>query len=432
MPGSSQSWRHKNNEKIRKRKRLSKKHLRGVYIIMFKLQKNFAILTTASKKARRFLIVTPIAFSTVAETSPSFNESLSTSNISTSYGVSTTQKGFKTNTRKKKNAKLGEKIPPISSWVYIPKVPRYSSLNDILCGIQVALDEEKQNGILDLDLLTESIKQQQQQQNLNSFENQAGNNESGNSFVSPNVYWDYNMFDPPLPPHMVLEARSFLNKYTLKHSGWYLRFPNKSVVHALLEHQHHTRPIHCSWQQVDMFEYILPSEDFSVNYQRNPLYKAERYQLDDSVIRVEHVPKYMNIDNVLQIFENICPNSNNNEEDEFYEDTKPFSNRSYPLKVRGPRAPIELLIRGNRRAEPNDWNKGVSTSTPKEEIEPLMKVPSHYKISTDTYLVRFQSPSVARSAVRNLQHFCIDPNAPGGPWRIFLQQYPEQIILPFS
>jgi len=297
--------------------------------------------------------------------------------------------------RKKKHNKIKEKKEPeipTSSWVYVAKIPKLSNLDDLLIEVEHIMKQELERGILDLDVLTESIEQQQVE-NDESHDNHNENQEyekvsskdadilQNLSMIKPK-YWDpthvpasSDTISAYIPPHMVLEARSCLDPMK-RPTGWFLRFPNRSVVHALLEHIKTVSPIHCGHLQVPMYESV----------QMSPRrFEAEELHLDDTVLRVEQVPHYVTEKNVMNWFQD------------------------FDLQYYGNRPPVELLVEGKIK-------NAVKTN------RAIVKTPPHWSINTHTFLVRFVHPSDARAAIREKQGQKV------GYSNIVLSQYSRQIL----
>ena len=266
---------------------------------------------------------------------------------------------------------------PQSSWVFIPRVPRQATLDDLLNGIQLVVQQELERGILDLDKLAVSIQNQQQDQENGGLED--------NDHPSPLIrYWKND--DQKYPPHLVLEARSHLEKLK-KHTGWFLRFPNRSVVHALLEHSDHVSRIHVGYFPLTLYESPDgPHIDLSRRHD------AELLKLNDCVVRLDHVPYSMNETHVYELF------------------------KEYELDYYGARPPIEWVVRGTSKEE-----RGGKIFN-KQREKPIVDTPPKWNIGTHTFFIRFVSASDARAAIRDLQGTKL------GSHNISLSQYPRQIL----
>jgi hypothetical protein len=105
-----------------------------------------------------------------------------------------------------------------TEWVQVTNIPQLSTLDDLLPDIERIMNVELSMGIVDLDAAENMIK---------------NHGSDGASKLSQQLpLWEPNS---SLPPHLVVEARVMLS--TLKRQqGWYLKFPNRSVVHALMSH----------------------------------------------------------------------------------------------------------------------------------------------------------------------------------------------------
>ncbi|KAL7473151.1 hypothetical protein ACHAXS_013546 [Conticribra weissflogii] len=116
---------------------------------------------------------------------------------------------------------------PSSEWLLVTNIPMMSQLSDILPGLSKIVEFELQKGIIDLDALEGS-------ETPTDISHEHGEIPLWKSPGSiPTFSSVFN--EKPLPPHMVLEARILLS-YRARPVGWFLRFPNRSVVNAILNH----------------------------------------------------------------------------------------------------------------------------------------------------------------------------------------------------
>ncbi|KAL7534209.1 hypothetical protein ACHAWF_004755 [Thalassiosira exigua] len=124
-----------------------------------------------------------------------------------------------------------------SSWVLITNIPQTSNLSDLYQSLNDIIDHEIDKGIIDLDAL-ENISQS----DGGAFDalDAIG---ALDSFYSSYKIDDHNipLWKPPdgsQPDNkcsVVQEARIHLSLHA-RPIGWFLRLPNRSVVHALLNH----------------------------------------------------------------------------------------------------------------------------------------------------------------------------------------------------
>jgi len=140
----------------------------------------------------------------------------------------------------KRKSKLGTTM---AEWIVIRDIPPLSTLDDLLVDIQRIVSIEFKRGITDLDVCEEQLFQNQHQ-----------------PFELP--LWkptsDY------LPPHMVIEAHMMLTK-SARVNGWFLRFPNRSIVNAIFNHlidaqkknkQLDTQPLMCAWKELKVYPFF--------------------------------------------------------------------------------------------------------------------------------------------------------------------------------
>jgi len=120
-----------------------------------------------------------------------------------------------------------EKNVPTSDWLLVTNIPMMSQLSDILPGLTNIVEFELQKGIIDLDALEGAWTPDHKNR-------ERGENPLWKPPVSIPTFASVSN-DATLPPHMVLEARIHLS-YRARPVGWFLRFPNRSVVSAILNH----------------------------------------------------------------------------------------------------------------------------------------------------------------------------------------------------
>ena len=253
---------------------------------------------------------------------------------------------------------------PTNPWLFLPRVPQLSCLEDILYGIEYVIQQELERGILDLDALSTSFV------------------ENVKTDVSP-IYWDPSnaSLEKPYPSHFVLEARSYISRHSQRPCGWFLRFPNRSMVHAIMEHSKHVEPLYCGDQK--MTPSLIPCTSQSNNSNDSsqsscPHVRAEESEhlcLDDSVIRMERVPNNITSNYLLEMF------------------------RNYELNHYGARPPIEEC-----------------------------KYDKHSR-KYKTFWIRFISSSEARAAIRQFQSWELpSPGRHDPKGMVTLIQHPRQII----
>ncbi|KAL7542640.1 hypothetical protein ACHAXR_011970 [Thalassiosira sp. AJA248-18] len=125
-----------------------------------------------------------------------------------------------------------------SDWVIVSRVPPMSKLSDLFQSLNQITDYELQKGIIDLDA-------------LGNLENGATSNALDEIGALHSLYSTQQIDDDSIPlwtpssdsPSnsyldacpMILEARLHLS-YRARPMGWFLRLPNRSVVHAVLNH----------------------------------------------------------------------------------------------------------------------------------------------------------------------------------------------------
>ena len=160
-----------------------------------------------------------------------------------------------------------------SEWILITNVPPMSHLSDLLPGLSQILDFELQKGIIDLDALEGKCKTSQKEasealnrlnvsdsfystqkicdsdgiplwtpqippekipKSFNTYSNSLHNQININNNGAATIH-STDVDDAPFPKRMILEARIHLS-YRARPLGWFLRFPNRSVVNAILNH----------------------------------------------------------------------------------------------------------------------------------------------------------------------------------------------------
>ena len=132
---------------------------------------------------------------------------------------------------------------PTSEWILVSNIPPSSHLSDIFPSLSKIVDFELKKGIIDLDAIREDEESDipiwKPPEEIptfttfsESFQNVNDSPDDGTNVSSSN---SSNSNHSSLPSHMILEARIHLS-YRARPLGWFLRFPNRSVVNAILNH----------------------------------------------------------------------------------------------------------------------------------------------------------------------------------------------------
>jgi len=392
-----------------------------------------APLIAAARFVAPNMEITPSSFSTKTTSNHTLNESYNAGQGSHSSGVEKhttndqvrlrggsnkdvyrTGRGGthppRASTRRNKTPKRKPDAGIVSTeWVSITNIPPLSTLDDLLVDIERITQTELSMGIVDLDAAQKMMDDQstsgeEQQPQLPIWQPDTGT---------------------PYPPHLVVEARLSLS--TLKRqAGWYLRFPNRSVVHAILSHieeankieteynqlhfairaknskvlkQHKkdkmedepelmeipdfswndvkTKPLKCAWKRVT----VTP---FDINIQKNKIESqdAVKYGISDNVIRAENCSRDSTPASVMHFFSRYDLSDERNDN----------------LKA------VEQIVKGSDNRHHDTISRNVTPST------------------TNSFLVRFSSAADARAAVREKQ------NVEFMGRRMRLAQYSRQII----
>jgi len=134
-----------------------------------------------------------------------------------------------------------------SDWIKINNIPPNSKLSDLFPSLNQILDHEIQKGIIDLDALGDitnisdddgaTLKALEEIGALDSlYSTRQINDDSGSiPLWTPSSSNFSNSHEGECP--MVLEARVHLTQ-NAQPVGWFIRLPNRSVVHAILNHIH--------------------------------------------------------------------------------------------------------------------------------------------------------------------------------------------------
>lgn len=308
-----------------------------------------------------------------------------------------------------------------TEWVQVTNIPPLSTLDDLLPDVERIMNVELSMGIVDLDAAEQILKQ---------------HDPMDASETSPQLpLWKPNS---SLPPHLVTEARVMLS--TLKRQqGWYLKFPNRSVVHALLSHLDQAkkiearktrgkweaiqknksrkkssiskdtadeeaqqqdaklivegsenklqiRPLMCAWQKVKVSPYYVgrSSDASSGGNIDSSFMEGLKYKLGDNVLRVENCARETTVDDVKYFFKRYT----------LYDERQNTVD-----KIRS----VELVVRG-------------------EETIPKAAKDTKTPSMTHSFLVRFASSADARAALTEKQNVALLGR------KIRLARYSRQIL----
>lgn len=308
-----------------------------------------------------------------------------------------------------------------TEWVSITNIPPLSTLDDLLVDIERIVTTELSMGIVDLDA---TEKMMDDQSTSTSTDTSTSTNTDSTASASDEEEPQLPIWQPDvlLPAHLVVEARLILS--TLKRpTGWFIRFPSRSVVHALLSHIEEAnkierefnqlrvainsentnlaklhkkekmedtelmdvpefswkdiqaRPLVCAYKRA----FVVPI-DITQRRHRIASNQALNYGISDYVVRVENCSRDSTVDDVMYFFNRY------DIADERTDDN---------LKS------VELIVTGSDEV-PRSKN-----TTPSK---------------TNSFLVRFASAADARAAVREKQ------NVEFMGRRLRLAQYSRQII----
>lgn len=300
-----------------------------------------------------------------------------------------------------------------TEWVSIENIPPLSTIDDLLVDIERIMQTELAMGIADIDRAEEMIEC------VASSSSSSNDPDLGSGFSldDDSAPPQFPMWEPDdsFPPHLVMEAHIKLS--TLKRpTGWFLRFPNRSCVHALLSHidealkaeqdpklldtenNHHnldTKPLSCAWKRLT----VKPFHVERVQRQRHhPFNDRLKYAISDKVVRVENCSRDSDEEDVKYFFERY----------DLMDDRKMMmqcGGRGDVMKS------VEMVVRGST---PNKTRKNVQKSGDKN--------PKLTPSTTNTFFVSFASSADARCAVREKQ------NVEFMGRRIRLAQFSRQIF----
>lgn len=310
-----------------------------------------------------------------------------------------------------------------TEWVSITNIPPLSTLDDLLVDIERIVTTELSMGIVDLDA-AEKMMDDQSTSTSTDTSTSINTDSSASASASDEETPQLPIWQPDvlLPAHLVVEARLILS--TLKRpTGWFIRFPSRSVVHALLSHikeankierefnqlrvainsentnlaklhkrekmedtelmdvpefswkDIQARPLVCAYKRA----FVVPI-DITQRRHRIASNQALNYGISDYVVRVENCSRDSTVDDVMYFFNRY------DIADERTDDN---------LKS------VELIVTGSDEAPRS------KSATPSK---------------TNSFLVRFASAADARAAVREKQ------NVEFMGRRLRLAQYSRQII----
>ncbi len=325
--------------------------------------------------------------------------------------------------RPKRHSKSNPKtsLGVTTNWVQISGIPPLSTLDELLVDIKRIMQTELSAGIVDLDAAEESLLNQIQE-GVQTMKN----NHQDDSNPLPLWYPDEN---DNLSSHLVMEAH--LNLSTLyRQAGWFLRFPNRSCVHALLSHieeatriekeyhkyeksikkQNHVdeeivrekqefswmdydvRPLMCGWKEVDVVPFHVYSEFF----------QSKIDWIDDTVVRVENCAPESTVDDLRYFFSPYDLMDDRN----FTTDNNKDEGKTMQREA------VQLVVSGGKEQE-QQANLIVDGKAPK------LLTPSR----TNTFLVQFTTAAEARAAVREKQNVELLRK------KIKLAQFSRQLII---
>ena len=335
------------------------------------------------------------------------HENQNTSRQSRENNSHRTRKGH--NFQGKKNKK-SPTLGATTEWIKVTGIPPLSTLDELLVDIERIMKTELNTGIVDLDVAEGSLLNQMEQQ-------EEEGSELKSTSESPFPLWYPNSNDNTdiLPPNMVLEAH--LDLSTLyRQSGWFLRLPNRSCVHALLSHveeanrirkkfnqdlrraktkksrsrshglvkgerldndadsdekfswmNYETRPLTCCWKEVEVFPFHIKTQSFFNKFD----------WIDDTVIRVENCPPESTVADVQYFFDRY----------NVMDETRGISSDDNS-ECNSPKQAVQLVVTGNTD---NEFSKMKSS----KKNTPSM---------TNIFLVQFKSAGDARAAIRDRQN----------------------------
>ena len=149
------------------------------------------------------------------------------------------------------------KLLSTSDWIHVDGILPNSSLEMILDTFSKVLVNEQAIGIVDLDALWNPVD---------------------DPAVPTLAPMDYN------EQHNWIQAAHLVLSPFGRPTGWYLKFPNRSIVNSIVSHaQNH--PLLCAWKPIKVSEY---------EYRPDPL--SPNPVVTDSMIRFENSPRSLSAD----------------------------------------------------------------------------------------------------------------------------------------
>jgi hypothetical protein len=361
-------------------------------------------------------------------------------------------------------------------WVVVTGTPPLSTLKELLIDVERIMKTELKTGIVDLDAaekaLLDQMKQDHERGEGGDVQEGEGESEGGkegeeeeellSNEPAPLPLWDPKSYifngengETSLPSHMVIEAHMQVSTL-YRQSGWYLRFPNRSCVHALLSHvkeadriksqyekkanklkhlqqkkyrsnqkkknkmknngldddetelqeneafkieefswmNYDSRPLKCSWKEVDVHPFYIKSHAFH----------SKIDWIDDTVIRVENCPAESTTDDVRYFFRSYGLVDDRLLIHDEFDDIEDDGIHSGSSPRKRPKNAVQLAIGRNKVEEKKPTDR---------KFTPL---------STNTFLVTFSNASNARAAVRDKQNTELMGR------KVMLAQFSSQLI----
>jgi hypothetical protein len=146
---------------------------------------------------------------------------------------------------------------PTSDWIHVDGILPNSSLEMVVDTFSKVLVDEQDIGIVDLDALWNPVEDPAVP-TLAPLDNNVQNN------------WIQ-------AAHLVLSPFG-------RPTGWYLKFPNRSIVNSIVSHAQ-LHPLFCAWKPIKVTEY---------KYRQEPL--SPNPTVSDSMIRFENTPRSLSAD----------------------------------------------------------------------------------------------------------------------------------------
>uniref|UniRef100_A0A7S3Q7V7 Uncharacterized protein n=1 Tax=Chaetoceros debilis TaxID=122233 RepID=A0A7S3Q7V7_9STRA len=328
---------------------------------------------------------------------------------------------------KKGKSKGNPSLGTTTDWILVDFIPPLSTLDDLLVDVERIMQTELGVGILDLDVADSMLKK-----NLNDASDEDGDDEIVPQPQVPSL-WEP---DESLPRHLVIEAHIKLSTLG-RPTGWYLRFPNRSCVQALINHINdaersikdgekevemlrkkqnaelkrkprpkenedededaeevdnipdfseknlNTKPLRCAWKELRVSAFFpnkCPSD--------SPFLNKLKLGIDENVVRVENCHK----------------NTTPYEVELFFSQCDLLDERSSDFDA------VEQCVFAKKAKREKYYNKNTKRD--------IAFTPS----ATNSFLVRFQSAAAARAAVREKQ--CTEFMGRN----VLLAQYSRQIL----